>query len=415
MRINVTKNRVIGFCRVGICFGFTLVELLVVIAIIGVLIAILLPAVQAARESARRMQCSNNLKQIGIAVHNFHDIHKAVPPICLFANRPTILMFLYPFVEQVALHEMCERDGLYRLARKDKDVKAASNPDGIQLCNGDWARTHLTEISGVNTYRCPSTSRRHKVKTQDLTAGPVTDYVALIAKRYLNDAAGNYHNWWHLYSTRGTHSGYHNYGRWPDPRHFDSFIGPFRTPSLSFFNGTGGGTNQSGSWEATYGHNNICASITKWRYTMSFTDWRDGVSNQMCFAEKHIPAWALAEDNNMANKWDGSYTYTYACVSASNSSNAVSSNHMANIARIAGTDANLIAKTPADQNRPSPTKNGEPGEREGNEMLGSSHTSVINVLFGDGTVRPAAKTTAPKIFYNLTRTYGDIEQNLNLP
>ena len=92
--------------------GFTLVELLVVIAIIGILIALLLPAVQAAREAARRINCSSNLKQLGLAMHNYHDVHKAFPPAFMVYNAQGVIdggwawaVFLMPFMEQSPLQD----------------------------------------------------------------------------------------------------------------------------------------------------------------------------------------------------------------------------------------------------------------------------------------------------------------------
>src|SRR5579862_9668764 len=77
--------------------GFTLIELLVVIAIIAVLISLLLPAVQAAREAARRSQCRNNLKQIGLAAHNYHDINNCFPPAFTWLlNKATLPKYFCP-------------------------------------------------------------------------------------------------------------------------------------------------------------------------------------------------------------------------------------------------------------------------------------------------------------------------------
>ncbi len=128
--------------------GFTLVELLVVIAIIGVLVGLLLPAVQAAREAARRMQCGNNVKQIGLGLHNYHSAYQMFPmqsggthsgPI----NNGRILSWLVPvlpFIEQQPLWEQ------------------VSNPLGGYPAMGPlpWDTGYAPWRTTVGTYRCPS-------------------------------------------------------------------------------------------------------------------------------------------------------------------------------------------------------------------------------------------------------------------
>jgi prepilin-type N-terminal cleavage/methylation domain-containing protein len=137
--------------------AFTLVELLVVIAIIGILIALLLPAVQAAREAARRSQCANNLKQIGLGMQNYHDVHKKFPPSRIArGTHVTWAVLVLPFIEQDALYELWNVQAPF----------AAQTPE---------ARLGLVPAYFCPTRRKPAASI---VDAQNPLSGGLSDYAA---------------------------------------------------------------------------------------------------------------------------------------------------------------------------------------------------------------------------------------------
>jgi prepilin-type N-terminal cleavage/methylation domain-containing protein len=341
--------------------AFTLVELLVVIAIIGILIALLLPAVQAARESARRMSCSNNMHQIGIAVHNFHDSRNGLPPLMIgtATQSPSIFVHLLPYME---------KQTIYDLIPEDFDTTSANNAWWDALPN---KRSLI-----VSTYICPSRGARIAdnptlAQTPRATDGFVSDYATVMSEATMNTTGSGMRR---------------EYTR---AERLEQIYGPFRTAKM---------LDQSASLR------------TKWAPRDKISRFIDGASNQYIFVEKHIPSdklkkcqEGLATDvtegtGAEAGYWDCGVQITRSIPDVPVDGSAAYTNIlMYSPARMVNNDIYVIARSPNEGISISTVRAGNPNLWDGGSSaatyqgqvspFGSYHSGgICHHLFGDGSV-----------------------------
>ncbi len=360
--------------------GFTLVELLVVIAIIGVLVALLLPAVQAAREAARRSQCSNNFKQLALAVHNFHDTYQVLPPISAGPGRASLFVHLLPFSEQSALYDVVTIGpstslSQFQLGRCLNSTASGGTCDGTTVTTtGLWAALtddQRNQFGSVPFMKCPSRRTGTQVRLNvDAAGGPLSDYCTIIRYR---DANGN------GFPTGSTTNIITTFYQQVD----DNQRGPFTYNTPARVAATPYGDSYFAAWFSQ-------------KDMPSMARWSDGTSNQFIFSEKHIPTNKIKENElTTEQNWDGSWLFT-------------DSTNPNQVARILNCDIDSNGAAAATANAVRPAGRNSQGNETFNEnltseynttpfgnnwRLGSYHPVVLHFGLGDGSVRTVSLTT----------------------
>jgi prepilin-type N-terminal cleavage/methylation domain-containing protein len=239
--------------------GFTLIELLVVIAIIAILIALLVPAVQKVREAAAMTQCQNNLKQIGVAFHNYHDQKKEFPPVRIVGGLgwTTWCVLISPYIEQQALYNAWDLNRCYQV----QTPQARQHQVPIYYCPSrrTASMNSLSKQEDLNVtdatpapWTTPQTGVEARFQAANHPPGALTDYAACVGDMRGVPNNPSAQNWFNVNSS-----------------------GPIII-------GTTTPTVNTGSPPTTV--------LTSWKSVTRMAMITDGTSNTFMVGEKHVPA-----------------------------------------------------------------------------------------------------------------------------